>query len=186
MCVVKWRDNKVVCLASNFEEDTPLGQVKRWCSKEKKKIDLPQPKLIASYNKYMGGVDLLDRFLSTYRPRIKCKKWWWPFFTNTLNMAVVAAWRIHRELKGEMSQLTFLRHITTALMKTEIEKNTNPSTGPYGPVNSSVRFDGINHFIVRADKQSRCKICKKNTRMKCQKCNVMLHQSCDLYFHKKV
>ena len=59
----------------------------------KEKVDLPQPHVVASYNKYMGGVDLLDRFLSQYRPKITGKKWWWPFFTNTLNMAVVAAWR---------------------------------------------------------------------------------------------
>lgn len=56
MCVVKWRDNRVVCIASNFEDESPVGQVKRWCSKEKKKIDLPQPNIISSYNKHMGGV----------------------------------------------------------------------------------------------------------------------------------
>ncbi|KAG8190281.1 hypothetical protein JTE90_025794 [Oedothorax gibbosus] len=89
--VVKWKDNKVVCLASNFECMEPMGQAKRWCPKSKKKIDLPQPGIVGSYNKNMGGVDLLDRFLSSYRPKIKGKKWWWPFFTNTLNMAVVAA-----------------------------------------------------------------------------------------------
>ncbi|KAG8186506.1 hypothetical protein JTE90_004835 [Oedothorax gibbosus] len=67
----------------------------------------------------MGGVDLLDRFLSSYGPKIKGKKWWWPFFTNTLNMAVVAAWRIHREMNGHMSQLDFLRDIVMCLMKSE-------------------------------------------------------------------
>lgn len=76
-------------------------------------------------------------------------------------MAVVAAWRIHKQLNGDMTQLTFLRHIATALLKTESNNITSTSIGPYGPVNSSVRFDGINHYIVSADKQSRCKVCKK-------------------------
>lgn len=93
-------------------------------------------------------------------------------------MAVVAAWRIHKEFKGEMSQLSFLRHITTALMKSENDENKQTQTGPYGPVNTSVRYDGVNHFITSAEKQSRCKLCKRNTRMKCEKCNVMLHQTC--------
>ncbi|XP_054720650.1 piggyBac transposable element-derived protein 3-like [Uloborus diversus] len=176
---------KNLCLASNFETEASLGTAKRWYAEEKKRKDLPQPHLISSYNKYMGGMDLLDRFLSTYRPRIKGKKWWWPFFTNTLNMAVLAAWRIHRELKGEMKQLTFLRDVTTALMKSSKEDFVNPQSGPCGPVNSSVRFDGVNHFIISAEKQSPCKYCKKNTRTKSKKCDVMLHQNCTTYFHKR-
>ena len=53
-----------------------------------------------SYNKYMGGVDLLDRFLSEYRPQLHSKKWWWCLFANFLNMSVVAAWRLHKEIGG--------------------------------------------------------------------------------------
>lgn len=53
--VVKWKDNKVVCFASNFESMEPMGQAKRWCQKSKKKIDLPQPGIVGSYNKHMGG-----------------------------------------------------------------------------------------------------------------------------------
>ncbi|KRY24125.1 hypothetical protein T03_13122 [Trichinella britovi] len=46
----------------------------------------------------MGGVDILDKLLSSYRPRLRSKKWWWNLFSNALNLAVVAAWRLHREL----------------------------------------------------------------------------------------
>lgn len=160
--VVKWKDNKVVCLASNFECMEPIGQAKRWCHNSKKKFDLPQPRIVGSYNKNICGVDLLDRFLSSYRPRIKSKKWWWPFFTNTLNMAVVAAWRIHREMNGKMSQLTFLREIVMCLMKSETpESFPIPRLGPHASVNSNIRFDGVNHFISQAGKQSKCKLCKK-------------------------
>lgn len=187
LSVVKWKDNKVVCLASNFECMEPMGQAKRWCRKSKKKIDLPQPGIVGSYNKNMGGVDLLDRFLSSYRPRIKGKKWWWPFFTNTLNMAVVAAWRIHREMNGQMSQLTFLRDIVMGLMKSDrLQSLPIPQLGPHTPVNCNIRFDGVNHFITQAGKQSKCKLCKKNTRLWCEKCKVMLHKNCLIPFHTKM
>ncbi|KRX48146.1 PiggyBac transposable element-derived protein 3 [Trichinella murrelli] len=51
----------------------------------------------------MGGVDILDKLLSTYRPCLRSKKRWWNLFPNALNLAVVAAWRLHRELHQESS-----------------------------------------------------------------------------------
>ena len=184
--IVKWKDNQVVCLASNFEPLEPISSAKRWNSVEKKKTDIPQPHVVASYNKYMGGVDLLDRFLSQYRPKIKGKKWWWPFFTNTLNMAVVAAWRIHRECKGKLTQLEFLREITTSLMKREEPRSAEHlRPGPSGTIPKDIRFDGINHFLENAERQSRCRVCMKNTRLYCKKCNVMLHKKCLAHFHSK-
>lgn len=67
------------------------------------------------------------------------------FFTNTLNMAVVAAWRIHRECKGKLTQLEFLREVTTSLMKKEeLISVEYLRPGPSGTVSKDVRFDGIN------------------------------------------
>jgi len=40
------------------------------------KVPVAQPSMIANYIKGMGGVDLMDRLLSAYRPRIKGKKRW--------------------------------------------------------------------------------------------------------------
>jgi len=56
----------------------------------------------------MGGVDLMDRFPESYCPVIRGKKWYWPRFTNFLNLSVVAAWRIHCHLeKNKLSHLEF-------------------------------------------------------------------------------
>ncbi|KRZ85891.1 hypothetical protein T08_10244 [Trichinella sp. T8] len=32
------------------------------------------------------------------RSRTEIKKWWWNLFSHALNMAVVAAWKLHMEL----------------------------------------------------------------------------------------
>ncbi|KRZ70966.1 PiggyBac transposable element-derived protein 3 [Trichinella sp. T8] len=56
------------------------------------------PEIVRRYNTSMGGVDILDKLLSSYRPRLRSKKWWLNLFPNALNLAVVAAWRLHREL----------------------------------------------------------------------------------------
>lgn len=158
--VVKWNDNHVVCMASNFENVEALNKAKRWCHIKKKKIEIDQPNMVANYNANMGGVDSLDRYLSQYRPKIRGRKWWWPFFTNTVNMAVVAAWRIKREGGEKMPQLDFLRNVTLALIKRE-EAKPSHQTGHLPKQNNDVRFDGINHFIESGYKQSRCKFCKK-------------------------
>jgi hypothetical protein len=94
-----------------------MGKFSRWSANEKKRIQIKQPKLVREYNTHMGGVDLLDRFMGQYRPTMRSKKWWWPFFSNALNMAVVAAWRLHRFLGGKLPHLDFRRHITRSLLK---------------------------------------------------------------------
>lgn len=107
--VCQWNDNRPVVAVSNFETVTPLQTTNRWVSKEKKRSSIPLPFMIHRYNRNMGGVDLLDRFLSDYRPKMRNKKWWWNLFANFLTMSVVAGWRLHRALKGNMSHLEFRR-----------------------------------------------------------------------------
>ena len=42
-----------------------------------------QPTVLASYNKGMAGVDLLNRALSDLRHVIRGKKWYWTLVINT-------------------------------------------------------------------------------------------------------
>lgn len=107
--VCQWNDSRPVVIISNFESVEPVHSGSRWSKSDKKRITLPIPHLVHNYNQHMGGVDLLDRFLSDYRPKLRNKKWWWNIFANFLNMAVVAAWRLHRDLKGDMPHLPFRR-----------------------------------------------------------------------------
>ena len=39
----------------------------------------------------MGGVDKMDWLINKYRTKIRAKKWYFPFFTNMIDMAVVNA-----------------------------------------------------------------------------------------------
>ncbi|KAJ4435821.1 hypothetical protein ANN_18440 [Periplaneta americana] len=107
MC--RWNDNSVVTLASNYQTHLPLGTTKRYSRQSKKRIDVPEPHKVRRYNKGMGGgVDVFDRLLSSYRPQLRGKKWWWNLFSSGLNVAVVAAWKIHRELHGKNSKITWI------------------------------------------------------------------------------
>ena len=57
----QWKDNAIVTVTSTASATTPAHCVKQWSSKEKKKIDITQPILIAEYKKSMGGTDRMDQ-----------------------------------------------------------------------------------------------------------------------------
>ena len=179
----QWNDNKPVCIVSNFESTEPTNTVRRWSAAKKSKINITQPRMVESYNKYMGGVDLFHRFLSEYRPRLRSKKWWWCLFANFLNMSVVAAWRLHKEIGGTMNHLQFRREIVRTLLGRVPDKSCRP--GPSGMPVDSIRFSGSVHICVSAGKQERCKLCKKNTMTMCNRCEVLLHKKCSVIFHDK-
>lgn len=57
---LKWHDNNVVCLLTNFDSVEPFVKTNRYSKKEKAKVAVNQPMLIHNYNKNIGGVDKHD------------------------------------------------------------------------------------------------------------------------------
>ena len=54
--------------------------------------DINIPECIDDYNRWMGGVDLSDQFISYYRPEIRCRRTWIPHMLHALNIARVNAY----------------------------------------------------------------------------------------------
>ena len=94
--IANWHDNSIVTIASNWESHTPVHKVRRLVKGGVKEVT--QPHLLNSYNKGIGGVDLMNRLLEAYRPTIRGKQWYWPVLVNLLNTTVVAAWKIHCQI----------------------------------------------------------------------------------------
>lgn len=182
--IVKWNDNSVVTIASNIYSVEPLKKVERRV-RGQGRIQVTQPYLLKKYNEGMGGVDLLDRMLSSYRPKLRSKKWWWNLFSNVVNMAVVASYRFYQHINpnNSISHLEFRRQISLALVKigtTERVRLGGPTATPL----DDVRFDGINHFLTPTS-QGRCVMCSANTRLHCSKCRKRLHKKCSDQYHTK-
>jgi DNA excision repair protein ERCC-6 len=170
--VAKWNDNSVVGIASNWQTHQPVGKVLRRV-RGRGQQEVTQPRLISSYNKGMGGVDLYDRLCGTYRPQIRGKKWYWPLATHALNTSVVAAWRVHCAMgEDRLSHLDFRRNITLCLLKSAQDKPQRARVAVGFP--SDVRYDGVGHDRVTI-KEGRCAVCQKNTTKMCFKCGVRLH-----------
>ena len=96
----KWNDNSIANIASNFATHQPLQKVSQRV-KRNPNTSVDMPMLDKPYNNGMGGVDVMDRLLGSYRLSIHGKKWYWPLVINGLNVLVVAAWRLHCALAAK-------------------------------------------------------------------------------------
>ena len=107
----------------------------------------------------MGGVDLLDRFISQYRATIQTKKMYWSLFVNCIEMLTVAAWKLHVTMgtAPRLDFFEFIRSVAGGLLKT----TSSESSGPNGRriINPGVGL----HHLVNAKTQGRCSNYKKNT-----------------------
>ena len=81
----KWNDNAIVSVRSNFTSHMPVSYTKHRVKKDKD-CSVTQPNRIG-----VGGADVFDCLLGSYRPTTTGKKWYWPLFINEFNVSIVAA-----------------------------------------------------------------------------------------------
>ena len=146
----------------------------------------------------MGGVDMFDQLLGSYRPVIKGKKWWWPLFVNVVNITVVAAFRFYQHLHkaDSVNHLNFRREVVLCLLKKDFTDDSSGSIpgarvgatggGHHAILPMDIRTDGVGH-INEPTSSGRCTVCHGSTRNKCRKCNVRLHfahgKNCFDFYH---
>lgn len=181
--IVKWVDNSICTMATNYDTIEPLSKVRRWSKIQKSVIDVQQPRVFKNYNRGMGGVDLNDQSVNTYRIGIRGKKWWWVLFTHMVNLCMTNAWKISRVAsETKMTQLEFTRYVTRSYL---ISGRTPNSRKPLIPV--SVVHDNSGHYPKKLEKQLRCQICHARIRWCCKKCNTTLciERDCFEVYHSK-
>lgn len=159
-----------------------MHSVSRWCSIEKKKISVNQPKLIAEYNLGMGGVDLHDQAINNYSIKFRGKKWWWPLFTAMLSSTVVNAWKLHKTAnKTQIDLLEFQR----AIVRYYLRNYTQTSSTFKRSLAPNVASTPGNHFPKRLIKPLRCRVCHYRIKWMCEQCDVALcvEKECFKNFH---
>ncbi|KAL1448702.1 hypothetical protein MTO96_028188 [Rhipicephalus appendiculatus] len=94
------------------------------------------------------------------------------------------SWRLYTEVgsQPQLDQLQFTRLIVQGLLTKRLDTRERP--GPSGALVFHSK-EGHGHHLVPLGKQSRCRQCTKNTRMKCQMCAVPLHIHCSPLYHAK-
>lgn len=181
LLVVRWVDNSVVSMITNFDTIEPMQKVKRWSKKDHRHVEVPQPHVYKTYNKRMGGVDLTDQSVNTYRIAIRGKKWWWVLFTYMLDLAMTNAWKLYLTSGQKMTQLEFTRCIVRHyLLKANSNSRRRKPTIP-----ESVRLDSVGHFPQKLEKPLRCVVCHSRIRWACKKCKntLCIERNCFELYH---
>ena len=182
--LVRWYDNSVCTMATNYDTVAPLQKVRRWCKTKKEKTDMEQPNVFRSYNQGMGGVDSNDQSVNNYRIAIRGKKWYWALITHMLNVALVNAWRLHQLVSdNKMDLLLFIRNITRYYLRLS-PKGTGKLRNS-ASVSHDIVQDARGHYPLKIPNQLRCRICHSRVRWQCKKCVVTLcvEKQCFENFH---
>lgn len=191
--LVRWNDNNIVTVATNFDSVQPLGSTNRYSKDEKEKVPFPVPKAIKNYSSFMGGGDLHDWLASKYCIKIRGKKWYWPLFTRIIDMAIVNAWIFHKHTcENPLPLLDFRRTIAVTYLKAGSVRQPigQPSITPRSQQTApfdDTRFDRKDHLLHTRDKRRRCQMknCPSKPLTFCKKCNVTLCKRCFGPYHSK-
>ncbi|XP_068229126.1 uncharacterized protein [Palaemon carinicauda] len=98
------------------EEDSETEDLFLQSKKGVREVD--KPSLQAQYNKYMGGVDLLDQFCSTYTFNHRSKKWYQTLWHFVIEVALVNS-KISYNLQNrkKLTQVVFRQEVIKGLLE---------------------------------------------------------------------
>ena len=168
----------------------PIGKIQRWVKGEVQ-IQVIHPNVIKAYNEGMGRVDMMDRLPESYRPPSTMKKCRFSLFVNIVNVSVVAAWRLFKRANpnSKVMHLEFRSYITLVLIKSADQTRINRERTMARELTVEIKTDKSDHKSGPA-LQGRCVVCKRNTRLKCKKCGLILHHDkgtvCFDVYHKNL
>ena len=72
--LVRWKDNKVVAVASTLYGKEPKKRSHRYIKDQGGRVEIDQPNAICFHNKSMGGFDRADQNIGAYMINIHNKK----------------------------------------------------------------------------------------------------------------
>lgn len=98
-----WKDNKLVKFLSSVNNlrSPDAKTIAKRKTKESKgvRVDVPAHPVSLLYNKYMGGVDLLDQYMAKFPLGYKVRRWYMRVFFWLINLGVVTCF-IYIKVRG--------------------------------------------------------------------------------------
>ncbi|CAG2242476.1 unnamed protein product [Mytilus edulis] len=125
---VLWKDKKIVSAISTIH-DHSMSEVQRLVQVDGQfnKADIPCPKIIVDYTKYIGGVDRADQYIQYYCFNHKTQKWYNMYKRVSFKFLEILKYNAYRlfllspnhQTVGNspaMTFLTFSRQMTSSLI----------------------------------------------------------------------
>uniref|UniRef100_A0A672KG02 PiggyBac transposable element-derived protein domain-containing protein n=1 Tax=Sinocyclocheilus grahami TaxID=75366 RepID=A0A672KG02_SINGR len=171
--LVKWFDSRSVVMASNVVGVGTMDEVQRWDKKQGRFLKVSRPEVVKLYNEAMGGVDLLNQFVSLYRTEIRSRESTLRMITHAFDLAVVNSWleyrldakRANLQTKDTLDLLHFKMNVAQCLVS-----DARPLP--------EVQYDMVDHMPNYDEKTEATKCtrpyCTGKTHAFCDKCNIHL------------
>ncbi|RVE49901.1 hypothetical protein evm_005494 [Chilo suppressalis] len=184
ICLIAWKDVKLVTAVSTFHNDSRVPS-------RRAGAQIIKPRMIADYNRYMGGVDSKDQQLSMYlMERKRGMKWYIKVFKRLLNTSLLNTYIIHKKTPVAAKPLTH-RQFRMEVALGLLEKFPRAETGRNIRSNDAETprrlMKGVDHFVLNTPTigtgnrktQKRCVRCLAANRrtmvtLICSFCNVAL------------
>lgn len=207
--ISKWKDRgkKSVSIISTMHNPQETAQILRTQKDGTRKL-VSCPVSVASYNKYMGGVDHFDQLLSSYSISWKSRRWWLRIFYYCLDSCIVNSYILHKttiqqisEPKKAMTHLKFRSILASELIGSYSARAKRGPVAEFGrgrkrnnpdgraTVHNVTRLNNVGKHLPIKGTRRRCCHCstlKKQQRsnIMCIECNVALCLECFAPFHK--
>ena len=123
-----------------------------------------KPTVIVHYNQFMLGVDKLDQLMAYYSFLHKSVKWWRKIFFWLLEVMVINAYIIYKELarrRGErpITHLAFRRKLIESLSE-PIRSSASTSARPGSRASHHLeRLQPVRHYPQKGRKRRDCVVC---------------------------
>lgn len=197
IAAVKWMDRKGVNFLSSIHSPRQTTTVRRRL-RNGSQVNVHCPKVVETYNKFMGGVDRFDQLQERYRIGRRSIKWWHRIFYYLLDLAIVNSfvlWKLQQPNKKKCNQLTFRMKLARQLINGFSSRKTlgRPTNFVQSAVPNEVRLANVGcHFPRNNPNRRRCKFCsgknrkEQRTYFTCSFCQVPLCvTNCFEKFHQK-
>ena len=198
---LQWLDSKVVSMLTTIDN----ANVKKQATRTAKTatggwtiMDIPQPGVIANYNKYMNAVDRSDQILGTNNVLRKCVRWWKTLFFHLIDTAIVNSYILFQEHRRNSPNKPALKRPTAYSLVNFREEVVRQLCGlpEYGlppaqatskpaPPPPDLGLFVTEHVPVLGEERRNCVVCwkkekksyKVQTYCKAPQCNRYMHVS---------
>lgn len=175
----KWRDKRDVVYISTEHVNTVVTY------RDKRATEKSKPQAILQYNKFMGGVDRQDQYLSYYPFIRKTVRWYKKLGIHILQLLLINAHFLYAKYEKKKTFYDFRLEIIRVLLPEEMHKK--------------VQHKVLNHFVSHCERSAttgktlrrKCKLCtskgiRKETAYFCKDCNVgFCLEPCFKEYHTK-
>lgn len=176
-CLV-WRDKRYVTMLSTSTGNSTEVVERRVKGKVLERVC--KPSVICEYNRYMGGVDLADHYISSYNFGRKSIKWWRKLFFWMLEVSIVNSYLLYCCEFGHLEQKKYRKNLIHQLVGATRNADRNKKPGRPSTSDSEERLNKLPHFIYLQEKNTSkdCAVCsnrkvpggRKETKFYCKTC----------------